>query len=269
MELHKITLCSIIFTAIIIHRSRSCEALFQSWISHLCLWLTVMFSLHLLLLDRLNWGRLLALKPTTLMLMIWWSFCKPRSSLILRLMVLSSLIVLVVKAVVIWNGLKHVEPDRSFFRFEVSRLQSYGWIGIHAKWMDISAGGRQEGSHLQSSFLTASNDMHSSFIVLYVGGFVVIDLVEEVWKPVYLCLILDLKKSLPLKFRYSDFQFCKTLSTVERTIDNFVFCVHQIIVVKVDGLSSSLCIGQVFFKSFLVLTIGFTLLQVWHVIDPI
>ena len=65
----------------------------------------------------------------------------------------------------------------------------------------------------------------------------------------YLGLVLNLHESLTLLVWHTHFYLGQSTITLERATKHFIFRVHQIVVVKVDGLRAALCVLQVSLES--------------------
>ena len=92
-----------------------------------------------------------------------------------------------------------------------------------------------------------------------------IDLLEKILQSVDLCLTLNFKQTLTFLIRYSDFKLGKSALTVNRSTEDFLFRVHQVIIVKVNCLCSCLSILQILLKSHLFKLI---LNYYWRVVLP-
>ena len=65
----------------------------------------------------------------------------------------------------------------------------------------------------------------------------------------YLGLVLNLHESLTLLVWYTHFDLGQSAITLERATEHFIFRIHQIIVIEVDGFRAALCVLQVSLES--------------------
>ena len=153
------------------------------------------------------------------------------------------LLVFVGQAVIVRNRLKHIQPDRVWFIFEVS------WFKLNRiKGVNRTTRCRQLGpkTQLPTHISRFASLMATAVHVL----FCLIDLCNEFVQTLLGLFVANFAELFALLFRHSDLHFGECSLLCDFAIQDLFFCVHIVVAVEVYRLGPSRRIDHLLLHSF-------------------
>ena len=153
------------------------------------------------------------------------------------------LLAFVSQAVIVWNRLEHVQPDRVWFIFEVPWFELYRIKGV-----DRTAWCRQLGSKPQlATHITGFTTFVASAVHILFG---LIYLCNELIETLLGLFVANLTELFALLFRHSNFHFCECSLLRDFAHQDLLFRIHIVVTVKVYRLGPCRGIDYLLLHSF-------------------
>ena len=173
----------------------------------------------------------------------YWCYAFRAARLLFTHCDLLLLLVFVCQAVIVRNRLKHIQPDRVWFIFEVSRFKLDRIQGVNR-----TAGSCQLRSKAQ---LPTHISWFASLMTTAVHVlFCLIDLCYELVETLLGLFVAYFTQLFALLFRHSNLHFCEGSLLGDFAIEDLLFSVHIVITVKVYRLGPRRCIDYLLLHSF-------------------